>query len=67
MALSFTPAPRNLAIGIYCVNNTSGNNVDADRFTADQINAYPLLETQAKTAIGVKVYADHVAPLVSIA
>ena len=65
--VSFTPAPRNLALGIYCVNNTSGNNVDADHMVADNVNAYPLLETQAKTAIGVQIWADHVAPYISIA
>ena len=65
--VSFTPAPRNLALGIYCVNNTSGNSAAADQAVADVVNAYPLLETQAKTAIGIKVWADHVAPLISIA
>jgi hypothetical protein len=65
--VSFTPAPRNLALGIYCVNNTSGNSSAADHAVADVVNAYPLLETQAKTAIGAKVWADHVSPLISIA
>jgi hypothetical protein len=65
--VSFTPAPRNLALGILVVNNTSGNSSAADRAVADVVNAYPLLETQAKTAIGAKVWTDHVAPLISIA
>jgi hypothetical protein len=67
MALSFTPATRNLDLGILVVSQTSGTSVDADQYVADIVNAYPVLETQAKQAIGAKVWADAVAPLVSIA
>ena len=67
MALSFTPATRNLDLGILVVSQTSGSSVDADQYVADIVNAYPVLETQAKQAIGAKVWADAVAPLVSIA
>jgi hypothetical protein len=65
MALSFTPASRNLDLGILVVSNTSGTNVDADQAVADIVNAYPVMETQAKTAIGAQVWADHVAGLIS--
>ena len=67
MALSFTPATRNLDLGILVVSQTGGLNVDADQAVADIVNAYPVLETQAKVASGQKVWADAVAPLVSIA
>lgn len=67
MALSFTPATRNLDLGILVVSQTSGASVDADQAVADIVNAYPVLESQAKLAIGTKVWADAVAPLVSIA
>lgn len=64
--VSFTAAPRNLALGILCVSNTSGNNSDADKAVAAIVNANPLLETQAKTAIGKQVWADHISSLISI-
>ena len=60
---TFIPTPRNMAQGILVMVNTAGDDALAREIVVGAIKDTDLsLESQAKHALGTKLFADEIAP-----
>jgi len=61
--VGFQDAPRNVDISGMVVVNTSGGSAAANEKLAGLVSTYELLQAQARSIVGTKIWNDKISPL----